>query len=415
MAVLKITSTNPNLSHVLQKNPATQNETLVPFSKSVASGNKVHMWFENPQYVIAMYVANANSKESNLDFSQYSDGRSYLLILDNILRTAYSKDSGYDTSNFETTVQFSLYNHREIDLSVAFSNVVRQVTKNKHTVITIKDTSVKKALETVALLSIQSCLHEPGFYIQDGQLSKYFEILVKYVTNYGVLRSFVSSIRSPNLFNDLQDTLNKTPFKFQLVSGFRNRRTKLTELFKSSSSTTIYDLGCGRGQYFKSLAKHYDVVNAVELDEEEFKGADRAVKKFQLVDKVFVHNENIINFLDNLKTVSQDCCDVLLTEVLEHIEKDVSYQIVKQILDLNVNKAFLTVPNKSFNQFYGLEDHEVRHDDHLWEPTEQETKEFFDSILKDYPSYSVQYSHIGDSLRDDPSVHTTTLIVISKV
>lgn len=414
MAVLKLKSTNPNLSYVLQKNPATQDANNEPFVKNV-SGDKVYMWFEDPQSIIALYTVNAKNKDSNLDFTPYSDGHSYLVILDNILRSAYSKVEEHDTNEYETEVQISIYNHREIDLTIPFKNVVNQITKNRHTLVTIKDTSVKKALETVALISIQSCLHDPEYFIQDGQLVKYFNILVDHVEDYGMIRSFVSSIRSPKLFKSLQPILDKTKFKFQLNTGVRNRRSTLEELFKLSTANLIFDLGCGRGQYLRTLSKHYEQIEAVEIDENEFKGSTHTVRKAQL-ENVLVYNSDIFDFLSGSNHLtSNPNTDVLLTEVLEHMEKEASIEVLNRVLKLGVNQVFVTLPNKSFNQFYGLKDDEVRHDDHKWEPTFQDSIDFITQVLQSYPEYTAQYSSIGDSLKDDPLVHTTTLIVISKV
>ena len=62
---------------------------------------------------------------------------------------------------------------------------------------------------------------------------------------------------------------------------------------------------------------------------------------------------------------------------------------------MNFNKIIITTPNRSFNKFYML-GQDFRHDDHKWEYTELQFKEYIQEIVTD--DLKVTFLDIGDTV-----------------
>jgi hypothetical protein len=88
--------------------------------------------------------------------------------------------------------------------------------------------------------------------------------------------------------------------------------------------------------------------------------------------------------------------DVILSEVLEHIEKDEALKLLQALRQVEVNKLIITVPNKDFNEFYGMAETEFRHDDHKWEPTYDEWVKFLGDAAKTTGLYLTKFCKAGD-------------------
>jgi len=118
---------------------------------------------------------------------------------------------------------------------------------------------------------------------------------------------------------------------------------------------------------------------------------------------------NIDKYITSIKN-SQEKVNVLMTEVIEHMDIEESIKLLNKIKKLNFKNLIITVPNKEFNKYYLLEENEFRHYDHNWEPTK---KEFKDLMEKVYPKslYNKEFIEIGDKVNDI----STTLGCVIKI
>ena len=87
--------------------------------------------------------------------------------------------------------------------------------------------------------------------------------------------------------------------------------------------------------------------------------------------------------------------DVIITEVIEHMELENVIPFVQNILNnLTYNTVLLTTPNNDFNQFY-IMNKDFRHDDHRWELGFEEFKEKMGEIVF-HETHAMEFFTVGD-------------------
>lgn len=414
MAFIKLTSENPMMSYVLQKNPATQAEAGAPFTKN-SKLYKNMLWFETENHVslFSKFLNERKSKSENLDFKQHTKGEVYLQLVDHMLRTALIANSEHDTHS--ATLEFTVYNHSELDYAERIPEYVTSCeTIYKHSKIVIVAPTIKKALEVCCIISLLTAFYEPDYYIEDAQFLKYFAFVVETTSEYSLLRQCISFVKSQSLYKKAALLLESTPFIIRLPRAFDARRNfYINELVSKTDVKELLELGCGEGAYFKAHTKHYTTVNSIEPDADVFNEATHARRKIKAEEVITLHNTDAMSYLETVESLSG--IDVLLTEVLEHIDYDESMAIIDKVLSLNPNKFLITLPNHEFNTYYGYAPGEFRHDDHLWEPTIEQFTNIVDMLRSKLDdSYTLTDYYLGDCERANLKNCATFAILISK-
>lgn len=417
MAFIKLVSENDKFSFVLEKNPATQLTNAAPFQRNSKLYSNF-LWFENDNNVslFSKYLnpKNTKSKFENLDFTQHTKGEVYLQLIDHLLRSALNKDNDLDTHPAELT--FTVYNHAELDYKERMpSTVTKCTTVNKQSTIVINASSIKKALESCCVISLITSFYEEDYYIENVQYMKYLKFAVGLTSEYSMLRQMVSFIKSDVLYNEARPFIEMTPFNIMRPRAFDARRNFYKdEMVSKTNATELLELGCGEGNYFKAHLKQYKIVNSIEPDEEVFIDATHMCRKIKAEEVVKLHNTDAMSYLSTVETLEN--VDVLMTEVLEHIDYAESMNIIDKVMSLKPNKFLITLPNFDFNTYYGYKPNEFRHDDHLWEPTVNEFESLFDSLKLIYESngYIVQDHYLGDNVRETPKNCATFAILFNK-
>ncbi len=416
MAFLELSSQNEKFSWILEKNPSTQKEQGGPFRRNSKMYSN-YLLFENDNKVSVfskrLGKTNSKIKFEHLDFTQHTKGEVYLQMIDSILRSALTKENELD--DCPARLKFTVHNHRELDYSLRLPDLVKEcVTKHKQSTIVIEAPSVKKALETCCVISVITSFYEPDYYVNDDQYLKYFEYAVKLTKEYSLLRQMVSFIPSESLYKLAAPMLENTPFVIKMPRAFDARiNFYREEMVQKTIAKELLELGCGEGSYFKAHLKNYTTVNSIEPDEEVFIDAAHKVRKIR-AEGFNLHNTDAMSYLNTIETLSN--VDVLLTEVLEHIEYDESMEIIDKVLSLSPNKFLITLPNHDFNKYYGYNPGEFRHDDHLWEPTVAEFDNLIHLINSKLPNgYVLQDHYLGDHIKENPKNCASFAILISKV
>lgn len=416
MAFIKLTSENEKLSFILEKNPATQVAKGEPFKRNSKMYSNF-LWFENNNHVslYAKYLnpKNTKSKFENLDFTQYTKGEVYLQLIDNLLRSALNKDNELDTQPAQLT--FTVYNHAELDYKERLPHVVKDcVTRYKQSTITIEAPTVKKALETCCVISLITSFYDENYYVENDQYIKYLKFAVGLTEEYSLLRQMVSFIKSDALYEQAFPYIETTPFIIKRPRAFDARRNFYRdEMVQKTKSTELLELGCGEGNYLKSHLKQYTKVNSIEPDEEVFVDATHMVRKIKAEETITLHNTDAMSYLNSIDTL--EGIDVLLTEVLEHIEYNESIAIIDKVISLSPNKFLITLPNYEFNKYYGYRPDEFRHDDHLWEPNISEFEKLVDQLKNQYGEYyTIEDHYLGDCVKENPKNCATFAILITK-
>jgi 2-polyprenyl-3-methyl-5-hydroxy-6-metoxy-1,4-benzoquinol methylase len=168
----------------------------------------------------------------------------------------------------------------------------------------------------------------------------------------------------------------------------------------------VLDIGCGEGNFVRRIAgKLPEGLSylAVDINPECREEVESLCKRKQL------ENVQIFASLDDAWT-AKDKTDVLLVEVIEHMPMADAEALVKKVFDgkINTGKVLITTPNKSFNQFYDMKEDHIRHDDHHFELTEPEFREFLDRTVP--PGYKVEIFWIGDVVNGIPTTLAAEIV-----
>ncbi|MMZ59470.1 hypothetical protein D1872_215080 [compost metagenome] len=142
---------------------------------------------------------------------------------------------------------------------------------------------------------------------------------------------------------------------------------------------------------------------AIDINEELIREVDIKAKKRNI--------ENLITFPSlhtYLESYSGEVVDVLLTEVIEHMDVPEAELLVKSVYEnVKFDKFIITTPNYDFNQYYAL--NEFRHSDHKWEMNKNEFEKWIHDMFKE-TNYTLQFLNIGDSV---DGVYTTQGVLIT--
>ncbi|KAK6011652.1 hypothetical protein OSTOST_23255, partial [Ostertagia ostertagi] len=86
------------------------------------------------------------------------------------------------------------------------------------------------------------------------------------------------------------------------------------------------------------------------------------------------------------------------TEIIEHIPKEDATRYVRSVL-LNIRPQLfiLSTPNHEYNEAFGMPNGKFRHDDHKFEFTRQQFRNWLHEILSDFPNdYEYAVSYVGN-------------------
>jgi len=233
-------------------------------------------------------------------------------------------------------------------------------------------------------------------FVDDSLAQKYGRILTN-IRNvpYFVFYLFVlRAVKSEKQFYDLKPVFEEyltgeglqVDLKWQ---GIKQQRIQFISKLLDMD-TPILDIGCGDLEYYKKMMKL------------GFKGQYYAVDKDENVERISRsvakrYEENNLVFFNSLDEFSsRDRLNVILTEVIEHNDKDEAKALIKQALEYNFNKMIITSPNVEFNKFYNMENL-LRHDDHIFEPSTAEFREMIDECTAG-KGCNVEYFYLGDSI-----------------
>ena len=238
--------------------------------------------------------------------------------------------------------------------------------------------------------------------MDEESVEKYVNALVNIDAPY-YMRYITSMkcIKSPTTFSSIKEVYEDG--KFDLNFGNTQNHRWIAIEKQLGGGDKLIDIGCGELFYTKKLKSRYEFIDAWDADEEI------QSKNVHLAEiRGWTNVEFFGKFVENSAIPDSKYTDVLLKEVLEHIEFKESNKLLNRVLSGNFQKVVITVPNKDFNRFYGLSDDDFRHYDHKFEPTESEFKEWMweTSKIKGIP---VEFFDVGDGVLVDGKMIRSSL------
>ncbi|MCJ7636682.1 MAG: class I SAM-dependent methyltransferase, partial [Nitrososphaeraceae archaeon] len=280
-----------------------------------------------------------------------------------------------------------------------FSDYHIEIVKKAEVTYKIKITTKKSLYNllnfSVTYFSVMAMLAEYDLDINEGMIDKLIRCLNVVNADY-YIRYVVCSrvLTNKKLYEKFKPMLEKPNMKLHFGNTAVHRRDYIRGLIQFDRS--IVDIGCGSGFYCMPFSEKLLKTNpelryyAIDTDENELDIVERKAREKELHNIVILNSHKLL--LDHLK--KELSYNVIITEVVEHIEKNESQELIRWVLNnVNFNKIIITTPNRSFNTFYCLQN-EMRHDDHKWELDEKEFEDYMNEIFVGFDGLKVTYLEV---------------------
>jgi 2-polyprenyl-3-methyl-5-hydroxy-6-metoxy-1,4-benzoquinol methylase len=384
------------------------------------------LWFKDH----ALHCSFAEGRDQEfeyLDRTRYASPYLPISLITNCLATAFKELQEEDTvapfsAWLETTVEIrsaSMLKHITQHFNGTFGfdegyGFHSELISGHAYKVRIVGPSVHHMLNAAMVIFLMFCVSTKGIYInlKGDNVEKYINAINRIDAPY-----FIRYLFKRNVFSN-RDTFAKnkslldTP-QIDLWHGDTLSQRKEAIFPHLGGGSVLIDIGCGELNYSIPLSAKYEQVLAYEADEEVRENA---------VGKATGRGVENITFKEAATPESVDDCsalfdgaDVLITEVLEHMEKRDAQLLIQAVLKTDFNKLVITVPNAEFNVNYLMEEGQFRHDDHKWEPGFKEFSNWFTSIVRGenrVEGIVWTTEGIGDKVN---GVSTSTMIVLTKI
>lgn len=424
---VKLTSNNPDFSFVIQKNPSSgmlvRSIRLGRFFGWFVKPNEYAVFFKDSDHEVS-YKRWANEEFEHCNTSRFNSAYIPLNVISDVFSTAYKKNQEKDTHGYENCFEISMiyalkpkYFEIMSQYCDGFDIKYSEVAKDCYNVKITTKKSIHELLNFVNLLCLLYAVTNNADYVHlsDELVAKYMQCLnvidPPYMVRYVLKVNLFNRVEIFNKNKDLIEKTNKNNILYDLKFGSCSEMRRF-EVYKYHKPTTkrLIDVGCGEGQYIKKYIDDVDFYYALDVDQDCINAVRKKISRNGWEEKLQVF-DNIDALLENL-----DACvphDVIMTEVLEHMEYQESIDFVDKVLKgVNVSKLTLTTPNKGFNRYYYQDANQLRHHDHKFELSMNELNVYLDEIINKNPDYQILHiTSIGDCVRECENTESVSFLV----
>lgn len=411
--MLTIKSSNPNLSFILSKHPDNVSERKVRTGKIAGfySDGVYHTVYKDAPNKAGFVMDNSGSM---LDVSESCAPYMYNSIVIRSLKDALNRKNDLDVTGFKHEINMTcvyVENLRDLEtIERAFEDVAGislSVTQREMLPVNYKEIIIKadgvmlchalKALMVITvLLTGKSQLSNTK--ITDDFISNYSIWLDELQLGYAIRYMFGKRILvGDTQFNKFKELIGTPDMELNFGNSQYHRWVSIRD--RICKTSPLIDFGCGEGEmtlrlstkgFAPSIYVHDEVEENVDMVQAKANARGLTVNSAYTTDELidlYCENEGISPTL-------------LISEVVEHNPKDKALEIVSDLLNkLAPDMAYITVPNREFNKHYLMDEGELRHSDHDWEPTKDEFEDFIQSTLVNQEvEYNVEFINIGDSV-----------------
>lgn len=419
MAFIQLSSTNPNFSYILKKNPAS-GMLIKPNRKG-----KIFAWYGNPN-TFNLYFRDSDMEVSysGEDF-EYMDVTRYNAPM--FLINAFSeflnhmkKADGKDIAGYEHILlinqmkckpnsldrfksHFSDYEFKFED--VAFRNYRIEIKTKK---------TLRELINLGQILAIfNSLLNNDLEIVSDDDIDKYINCLQVIDMPYYLRHLFkLYFLKTQKLFNKYKTLIEKSEkdkIEFEFGSTLTQRINAIRKHL--DFKTSIIDIGCGTGDYVRELAPKLG-------SELEYHAIDIAPESLEAVKRLCarkkIENVAVWPSVDEFISVANfpENANILMTEVVEHMTKDDAAVLINKVLGWKFRSVIITTPNKTFNSNYQLLEEDMRNEDHVFEVTSEEFVAWIEGLIKELTNnYKYQFFDIGDNVN---GLRPTLAVIIER-
>ncbi len=182
----------------------------------------------------------------------------------------------------------------------------------------------------------------------------------------------------------------------------QQRLSSVTQVLKRYDAKRVVDLGCGEGNLLRALIAEstFDKLTGVDVS---YSALEKAKKRLKL-DDLPAHQQSRIHLMQGSLIYRDDRLQgydaATVIEVIEHLDPD-RLAAFEQVLfgQTQPKMVIVTTPNVEYNVLYPMPAGTFRHQDHRFEWTRQQFKEWAEPIAAKY-GYAVEFQGIGDEYSD---------------
>lgn len=386
--IIKVNSSNSNLSYILNKNP-NSGFLIRDCRKGFIVGKYV-----NPLTYVAVFeegvAQDSFEKEGNyLVYRGYCSAESALTVLTTLF-DCIKKDSNnkYEEGPSLNTITIECLDVDVKHLSIFNTenfNITSYLISDNCSLVQLNVTnngSLIDLLRYTSLILFMQLVKDNVSYLTLDQVNVYANIINKNDNIPFIVRHRFRGILEDNMSKKVVPLLNNNHIKLSNIGRNEQQRFAFVSTHIKYRDSVL-DIGCGPGKYIKvSKATKYI---GVDIDENVLAKA-KSKAEYLKVEGSFYSNWNTA--LEQLTEPTT----VLLIEFIEHIEKDEAMLLLETLmLNKYVKQILISTPNKDFNMYFNLGPNNVRYEDHLYEFTQDE----FNRL----PGDSINW---GDSVNNRP-------------
>lgn len=348
-----------------------------------------------------------NDDDKYLNLLNYCSSSFILSAISNFFDTALKKedkdDISYDHIFYVNSVSMSEKTSTTIEKLAKYFNGIELIITNKlakkSLTFKAKDTTFNYLLNVVFVIATTiACLNNEQIDNSDSFIEKIIKCMNRCNAPYFVRYYFSSRILTKNNFNKYKKLLeqhNSHKLKLHFGSTLQQRINCIEN--KLTFTLPLIDIGCGEGNYLVPFSRKLKDKQYMgfDIDEDELKKSNGKIKQKD------IDNATVTNDINEVykKCEELGIVEVLITEVIEHMELDKVRSFIEDIINnINFSKIIVTTPNHDFNVNYDM-DTKFRHHDHKWELGEKEFREFVKTI--NFPeNCKLKFFNVGDEVDD---------------
>ncbi|GKS13069.1 hypothetical protein YDYSY3_40690 [Paenibacillus chitinolyticus] len=418
MAIVQLSSTNPQFSYLIRKNPES-GMLLRPVRKGIAYGwytgeNTFNVYFKDADNEIS-YKQHDKEEFEYLNVSRYNTPLFPLNAWNEFFTAPLKIRDERDSEGFTHTVRIPMihiemirYIHFFEKHLPDFSFEIAHQAHRTYSLTVTTGLSLYHLLHAVSVLCLfLSTFGNEYIDISDLLLEKYIRSVQVIDAPFYIRSLFVRNfLHSRERFKKYKGELEKTDryeIDFDFGGTGHQRRTFIRGQLPFDKA--VLDIGCGEGFYAIPFAsKLEDTYYAVDIDEEALETVTRKARAKELDNLVPL--PSIGHFLDQY---NGEKVDVILTEVIEHMSPEEAQALILQVCaEVDFDRFIITTPNADFNSFYELDGY--RHPDHKWEMGEKEFGQWIGGFIE-AAGCRAEPAAIGDGVN---SIRTTQGVILTK-
>lgn len=418
MAIVQITSDNPQFTFLLRKNPRTGMQ-LRQIRQGMAYGwysdeATFNVFFRDADNEVS-YKRHAAESFEYLNVSRYNTPLFPLAAIGEFFASPFKARSDRDKEGYEHRFHIDLIHIDRVRYVDFFAKhlkdcgFVLEHRAHKSYALTITTCrSLYHLLHVAAVLCLFLAMFGNEYLdLSDSLLDKYVRSLNIIDAPFYIRSLFARSfMTSRERFAKYREEIERTDrYEIRLEYGGTALQRRNYIAGQLAFDKPIVDVGCGEGYYALAFAgKITETYYAIDVSDEALAAVNRKAEAREI--------DNIVTYaaLEHfLEMYNGETVDVIMTEVIEHMDKTEAAALIGRICgQVAFDRLAVTTPNADFNRYYELEG--FRHEDHKWEMGESEFRQWFAEAVRDYP-VTYEFAAIGDRV---DGIHTTQGVIARK-